>query len=376
MRVALGILIGAVVLAAAAAAGVGWYYSNEILGPDKASSLEEQRVIAAGADRIELSRDAESLLPGRWALQWQGGYGALGDVLETTDTSVVRAFRPVVGTPPVGRLASIKGVSRSADPLTMLGMAFERVEYAGPLGSYPAWFIPGRDSTWVIFVHGRGANPSESLRTLEVIAARRLPGLAITYRNDAGAPRSKDGRYHLGQDEWRDLEAAVRWAIGQGARDVVLIGYSMGGQIVMQFMTGSDMAPYVRGVVLESPVLNWSATLDYRASVMGVPSLVTRIGEWVATLRAGLDWDGLDRVRHARGMTTPALLFHNVPDVWTPIAVSESLAGALPDVVTFVRIPTGGHVEAWNADHDGYAAAMNAWLTARGLAGPDSVTAN
>ena len=375
--VIVALLVTVLALAIVAAAGIGWYYSGEILGPDKPSTLEEQRVITAGADRIELSRDLESVEPGRWYLQWADGYGALGDLLETTDSSVVRVFHPVVGTPPVGRLASIKGVSRSADPQTMLGIPFEEVQYSGELGYYPAWLIAGTDSIWVILVHGRAARPSEALRTIEAIGHRGMPELAITYRNDAGAPRSKDGWFHLGQDEWRDLESAARWAVGQGARGLIVVGYSMGGQIVMQFVANSkDMASYVRGVVLESPVLNWSATLDYQTKRRGLPTIVTRLGELVTTWRAGLSWDGLDRVRHAKGMTTPVLLFHNVPDRETPIAISESLAAELPAVVHFVRIEHGNHVEAWNADHDRYVAELNAWLDARGAGRPDSLRAN
>lgn len=374
-RIGFGILLAVVALAAVGLAGVGWYYSGMILGPDKPTSLEEQRVIAAWPDRIELSRDRESLEPGRWALQWRDGYGLLGPVIEARDSSVVREFRPIAGTPPVGHLASIKGVSRSADPRTMWGLDYQEVSVAGPLGAYPAWFVPGVDSTWVIYTHGRGANQAEALRALEVMHARGLPSLLISYRNDVGAPPSADHRFHLGQDEWPDLEAAVHYALDHGARDVVLVGFSMGGQIVMQFMTNSKLAPSVRAVQLESPVLNWSATLDYQAGHMGVPTFFTRLGERVATRRAGLDFGSLDRVAHARGITAPVLLFHNVPDHETPIWVSESLATALPATVTFVRIPTGNHVEAWNADHDGYCATINAWYTERGI-GTTPVTAN
>ena len=75
----------------------------------------------------------------------------------------------------------------------MLGLAFEEVTFDGPLGSYPAWFVPGSDSTWVLYVHGRATDRPECLRTLSVLAARGLPGFLVTYRNDVGAPRSPVG---------------------------------------------------------------------------------------------------------------------------------------------------------------------------------------
>ena len=63
----------------------------------------------------------------------------------------------------------------------------------------------------------------------------------------------------------------------------------------------------VRGVVLESPVLNWNATLDYRALALGVPGFATVLGKWASTARAGLDWDQLDRVAHGEAATVPIL---------------------------------------------------------------------
>jgi hypothetical protein len=219
----------------------------------------------------------------------------------------------------------------------------------------------------VLYVHGRGANRAEGLRTLGTLAARGLPGLLVTYRNDEEAPRSPDGFSHLGLAEWQDLEGAARYALAHGARDLVLSGYSMGGQIVMQFLLRSALAPRVRGVVLESPLLSWQATLEQRARVMGVPSFVAALGKSVAGARAGIDWGDLECVGRARGVTAPILLFHGLHDSFAPEAVSEAFASALPMRVTLVPVESGNHVEAWNADPARYAAALNRWLAAYGI---------
>jgi uncharacterized protein len=358
---AAGLSLAAILVATA------WRYSDLILLPDRPPTLREQRVLAAGADRVRLSRDRESLQAGSWALEWEGGFGGVGSVLAADASGVTRVFRPLVGQPPAGGWASLRGVSRSADPLNLLGLSYETVAFHGPLGRYPAWFVPGTDSTWVIYVHGRGTNRAEGLRTLGVLAARGLPGLLATYRNDSGAPTAPDGYYHLGLTEWEDVEAAVRYALDHGARNVVLSGYSMGGQLAMQFMSRSRLAPRVRALVLESPVLDWNATLGQRARVMGVPAFGTWLGKRAATARAGIDWGQLDQVAHAGRVAAPTLIFHGLGDDRSPLSVSEAFAQALPEQVTLVRVRGGNHVEAWNADPARYSAALNQWFAARGI---------
>ena len=185
--------IALIVVASALAAGPLWQYSELIVGPRQAPTLHEQRVLASDSGRVRLSRDRESLEPGVWALQWEDGFARIGDILHVDDSSVVRACDVVAGQLPVGGWASLRGISRSANPANLLHVPFEARSYAGPLGTYPAWFVAGAESTWVIYVHGIGANRAEGLRTLSVLRERGLPGLLITYRNDLDAPRSPDG---------------------------------------------------------------------------------------------------------------------------------------------------------------------------------------
>jgi alpha-beta hydrolase superfamily lysophospholipase len=366
-RALLTVALAVPAVAAAILVAAAWRYSDMIVMPERPPTLREQRVLAVGPGQVRLSRDRESLQAGNWALEWEGGFGRIGPVLALDDSSVVREFRTLVGEPPVGGWASLRGVSRSADPLSLLGLSYETVTFDGPLGRYPAWFVPGPDSTWVVYVHGRGANRAEGLRTLGVLAARGLPGLLVTYRNDPGAPASPDGYYHLGLTEWEDLEAAVRYALDHGAHDVVLSGYSLGGQISMQFMSRSPLAERVRALVLESPVLDWNATLEHRALGLGVPAFGTWLGKQAAMARAGLDWDQLDRVAHTGRLAAPILLFHCPNDDRTPESVSEAFARALPAQTTLIRVQGGNHVEAWNADPARYAATVNQWFTARGI---------
>ena len=121
-----------------------------------------------------------------------------------------------------------------------------------------------------------------------------------TYRNDTGAPEDPSGKLRYGLTEWRDLEAAVQYALDSGATDVVLAGYSMGGGVIMAFLQRSKLRDDVRAVILDAPMLDFSATVDDNASreedVPGVPlpSSLTAVAKQIAAWRFGVEWDQLN----------------------------------------------------------------------------------
>ena len=123
------------------------------------------------------------------------------------------------------------------------------------LGPAPAWYVPASGSTWVIAVHGQNARRN-AMVAIPIFHRLGLPVLAITYRNDEGAPASADGLMHYGESEYRDLESAVRYAQSKGAKRVVLYGGSMGGMIVGQFLARSPLAGVVTATLLDSPLLS------------------------------------------------------------------------------------------------------------------------
>ncbi|MCZ9337233.1 alpha/beta fold hydrolase, partial [Streptomyces sp. TRM76130] len=80
-------------------------------------------------------------------------------------------------------------------------------------------------------------------------------------RGDAGAPRPPGGLRRFGETEWRDLDAAVRYAVDHGARKVVLLGWSTGATMALHTATRSALRDRIAGLVLDSPVLDWRATV-------------------------------------------------------------------------------------------------------------------
>jgi len=367
------------VLVLAFFAGGGWLYAGQIRDGALASKAPgtpalQSQVLAVGDHSITLARDPASppelTEAGTWGLRWPAGYGRLGAIRALGADRVERAFTRLEGTPPrVGERSAVDGYAWPADPALAAGRPAREVTYPSPLGPEPAWLVGGRRDTWVILVHGYNAARTETLRTLATVTRLGYPALAVSYRNDPGAPHSPDALRRWGATEWRDLEAATRYAVGHGAGGVVLAGFSMGGAVVTSFLLSSPLAARVRGVVLDAPALDLGAVIDRGAvdrdlPVLGtpVPPALTEVAKGIAGLRWHLDWGQLDYVDRAGRLATPMLVFHQTGDPTVPVAISEALAAARPDLVTLERFGGDGHVQSWNVDRPRYERALRAFL--------------
>jgi hypothetical protein len=252
-----------------------------------------------------------------------------------------------------------------ADPKVALDLPVQNVTVGS--GKYPAWYVRGSGSTWAILVHGKGASRTEMLRAMRSTVGAGLPSLAITYRNDAGVPADDSGIYQFGRTEWRDLNAAVRYAQDNGARHVVLVGASMGGAIVAAYLRNVPDAP-VSALVLDSPMLDFGETVSYGASqralpVIGqVPEALTWTAKQIAALRYDVDWSELDYLSDSSWLKVPTLVMHGADDQKVPVRVSKQLAQDHPDDVELVTVPDAVHVGSWNADPEGYDDTLTGFL--------------
>ena len=351
----------AVVVAAAGLAAV-WHFSSAVLVPDHSPLPADVAVEALPPGRVVLDRDGETERPGVYGLAWQGGHAIAGAVLAEDDGTVTRALRSVTGYLAPGMKVALDSSVYAGDPTQALGLPSATVAIPDRLGSMAAWRVPGRGRTWAIVVHGINSTPETGLRIAPTLHRAGLPSLLITYREDLGAPASPDGFHHMGQTEWLDLEAAARYALAHGARRLVLVGYSMGGAIVTQFMERSPLAARVAGLVLDAPVLDWKEVLSFNATRMGFPSFAALPVEWAIGARIDADWDSLDALRHPEDFRLPILLFHGEEDEVVPISTSEDFAALLPRWVTFFRLPRAGHTESWNVAPGLYQRRLRAFL--------------
>lgn len=359
------LLAVALLLVLGGLAGVGWYYADEILLVAEPAEPEfDLDVVDVSGGTVTLTHGEDADLVGTYGLAWSDGYARVDQIVDQGDEGVTREVTAFPDAPPEGARVRIDGYAAS-DDVTDAGEVFDfelsEVAVAGPLGDYPAYFVPGERETWVVFVHGRGASRAEAFRLLPAVVERGNPALVVTYRNDEGAPPDPDGEYGLGWTEAADVAAGVDYAISEGASDVVLVGYSMGGAIVGNYVRSAP-PEVVRGVVYDAPVLAWGEALRFAAIDRGVPTWLTPIAQVVATARAGIRFDLLNQVDRAEELTAPILLFHGTTDASVPVATSDALAEARPDLVTYERLDDVAHVRAWNHDPGGYTEAVEAFL--------------
>jgi uncharacterized protein len=355
-------------LLAAAAVAIGavlsWHFSSRVVVPDHSPWATDVEIVAVEDGRIELEREDATEQPGVYGLTWDGGHAVLGPIAAISDETVTRPLSDVRGYLTTDTDAGIDGQVHVGDPGQSLGLPYREVEIRGELGPLPAWLVPGRGGAWAIFVHGHNGSRQDGLETLPALRRSGLPTLLVSYRNDPGVEPSPDGLHHLGLTEWRDVDAAARYALRRGAKRLVLVGVSMGGAIVGRFMAESPRAGRVAALVLDAPVVDWRQTLEFNATEMGLPELASLPLRWAIGARIEVDWDALDFESHLGDFDVPILLFHGAEDELVPKEGSEELAEALPERVTYVEMPDADHVQAWNVNRSLYEGRIQRFLAA------------
>ncbi|WP_075018004.1 alpha/beta hydrolase family protein [Actinacidiphila rubida] len=366
LRTGVALAVTAAVGAGTAVLAAGRYGSGLALKPSAAGPAPEGLVSVRGVgrDRVVVDRSDASARPGVHGLTGRGLHATVGPVLSQDDRTVTRRLLRVDrGTLGAGGFVRVTPQAYAGDPRSARGLDFEDVRVDGELGPMPAWFLPGARPAWVICVHGAGATREQALTVLPALHGFRFPVLVPSYRNDPGAPPSPDGIGHLGDTEWSDLDAAMRYAVDHGARRLVLYGWSTGATMALRALSQSQVRGTVTGLVLDSPVLDWRSTVRASVHTRGLPSVLSPLAE-----RATEGRTGLRAARHAEALdpdllTVPTLLLHGPDDHFAPYPASRRLADRRPDVVTLHSVPGAPHTAVWNADPDAYEETLRRFLT-------------
>ncbi|KQO99795.1 alpha/beta hydrolase [Leifsonia sp. Leaf264] len=324
---------------------------------------------------IEFDGDGDSRTPGRYSFWFDDdeGHARIGDITGGGAVTVTRRIIDV----DFGSLESVRrgrlgswyhlGPWEFDHPYDDITIETER-------GPAPAWLIPAAEpgDRWVVMVHGWGGRRPECLRAVEAFRQAGYTCLIISYRNDGEAPDSADGRYGLGDTEWRDVESALLIAGEHGATSIVLAGWSMGGAIALQTVLRSEHAASVHGLVLDSPAVDWHDILAFQGTLNRLPDPITRTvvgtlgngwGRSISGLANPIDFARLNVLGQAARLDVPMLILHSRDDGFVPHTGSSRLAALRPDLVTYDEWGEARHARLWNYDSARWDRSVGGWLS-------------
>ena len=366
-------------LLAAGSSALALYFARRIITPVRVREPDQEVLAVIGEGRgqqVILAATPDATVDGVYGFYFDGGRGhaRIGRILSYSpaERTVLREVEAVYsGDLSTARRGWWSGAVHP-DPAA-IGLSSEEVMIEVDGGTAPAWLVPAAaaSDTWAIMVHGRGATRQEGLRAVRSARDLGMSSLLISYRNDGLAPSAQDGRYGLGSTEWRDVEAAIGYALKRGAREVVLFGWSMGGAICLQTADLSRYRHLIRAMVLDAPVIDWVNVLAHHAELNRIPSSVGRYGQLMLSHRVGrrltglaapVDLKAMDWVSRAVELRTPTLILHSVDDEYVPYGPSAALAEKNPDMVTFEPFSKALHTKEWNVDPERWERVVTAWL--------------
>ncbi|MGI9642341.1 MAG: hypothetical protein ACR2N9_06125, partial [Acidimicrobiia bacterium] len=125
---------------------------------------------------------------------------------------------------------------------------------------------------------------------------------------------------------------------------------------------------FTKATILDSPVLSFEDTVDYRATltdvpILGieVPQLVTNLAKNIAEWRFGIDWDATNYLTQTAQIHSPILIFHGTQDTSVPLYTSQMMELTRPDITTLV-VTGAGHTRSWNIDTELFTTTVNEFL--------------
>lgn len=373
--------LGALAALGLALGGLGFVIARRVTAPvsPRRFDLVVRGVDASGATPIViLPRTAKTAVVGKFNLILESGeWVRLGTHVHDVGAGLIGRDVAELELPASlvpGVRASWSGIyfRTPADA----GLKAEEVDILTPAGPAPAWLIapeePGAGD-WAIHVHGLGSPRAGTLRGVQVAAHAGLTSLVVSYRNDGEGPTFGSGRSTLGALESDDVEVAVRYALENGARRIVLFGWSMGGAIALQLADRPGVREHLSGIVLESPVLDWVETIKVNCARAGlprwggalaVPWLDSPVLSPLAGLAAPIPTESFTQVIDPSGVAVPILLFHGAVDMSAPVKTTHEFARRAPSVDLVVL--EADHTFTWNVDPNRWRERASAWLNGLG----------
>ncbi|QIG48891.1 alpha/beta fold hydrolase [Nordella sp. HKS 07] len=251
------------------------------------------------------------------------------------------------------------------DPQTAFGYPFEEVMIATELGLAPAWLVPAPGATDLaaVYVHGIAGIRENGYRHLSVLHDAGVPVLLVSYRNDTGSPLSAERQYSFGLTEWKDLDAAVAFLRQRGAKRIILVGESMGGAIVGQFLMRSSQADTVTALILDSPALDSRAIIRNLISQLGfpLPAVIEPVVHSILALQLPVDLTEARSIDAIANFPGPLFIAHGTGDRLVPASISDEVVTTRYGATTYVRT-RATHLQSWHENPARYRHELGAFV--------------
>ncbi|MCY3773581.1 MAG: alpha/beta hydrolase [Gemmatimonadetes bacterium] len=249
------------------------------------------------------------------------------------------------------------------------GLAYEDLTLTTTDGvKLAAWYIPndtGRGT--VIYCHGHTNHRGQMLDQAAFLHENGFSGLLIDFRRhgDSDGDLTTFGYY-----EWRDVQAALRYAVDERGEEgpVILWGISMGAATAL--LTAAEESE-IDAVIAESSFYAASETLRGDLSRMfGLPTVPFGfLTGTITELRVGIKIDSLDLGRAVSGLgDTAVLLVGGTADRRMPLSNNERLYDQVPGAKKENYVVEGGtHGDIWEMARDEYGDRVLAFLKRSGF---------
>jgi len=368
VNIIIWVVAGVLVVAVLAVVVVAFAAARSLVVGRPAAPIKYNRV----GDEIEFSSSDLTRAVGSYGLLMpDGSHARIGVVLDEQGTSVKRALGRVTGAPlpTQGEGRWVRDVYPSP---AELGVPFTDVAIVTAGGPAPAWLIPGSgdDAVWAIHLHGVRTTRSVVLPSVSALLPTGVTSLVPSWRGDSEGPPTIGGGSSLGQEEWRDVDAALEFAVASGARSIVLVGWSMGAMISSLLLQNSRHANRVVGVVMVAPVTSWRTVLAHAVRAARLPAIVGTLVEMIlrtpglcrlAGLAAPVRLSGLEST--AARVTLPTLVIHNPGDPTAPFAASVAFVNRNDDHAELVVFEDAPHAMEWNREPQRFEETITNWVT-------------
>jgi len=322
---------------------------------------------------VDIERSSATALEGSFGIWVNDGRGHIrvGNVVgEGVDGTVRRTVISTFGD--IQDATTGRWSGHDFPHASALGLEFEDVVLRPESGPRDAWLFRGDPQRWAIHIHGFKSSRASALRSVGVFSKAGFTSLVPTYYGESPADErnTREGAT-FGEAETADIEAAVAFASKHGAKEIVLVGWSLGAEASLTLAERSPHRSLISGLVLIGPTLNWRHSLDQGMRNGSIPSWIRRELLWAlesprwsrfARMSMPANFAAHDWTRADRHPSVPALIIHSPGDADTSWDDTQRFAANNPQTVELVEFEPAPHLMEWNTQRSSFESRVATWI--------------